>query len=120
VKTATGRCVGAAHHQAAGSQLSYSKVFSPISGEISDRPLYAGGWPALALRFSTVMTSRGWSRAPMLRRPQAVSVKVGQFGHITIVDGGAWWQGKVTVVSPATDPGSTTSGVGAVTTPAAN
>ena len=93
-------------YQSSEAQLSYSQIHSPISGVIADRPLYAGemanaGTPLLTI----VDVSRVVVRAnvPM---DQAAYVKVGASATITTSSGST--PGKVTVVSPAADAGSTT------------
>lgn len=100
VKAAKGR------HQSSEAQLSYSQIRSPINGVVADRPLYAGemanaGSPLLTI----VDISRAVVRAS-IPLDQAVHVKVGN--PATITTSGGSTQGRVTVVSPATDAGSTT------------
>ena len=80
LKTASAQVSSAtAHQQNLDVQLSYSKIYSPIDGVIAD-----------------------------IAQAQAAPVKVGQPATITLTDTGEKLEGKVTVVSPATDPSSTT------------
>ncbi|HZQ56374.1 MAG TPA: efflux RND transporter periplasmic adaptor subunit [Bryobacteraceae bacterium] len=95
-----------AHYEGAEAQVYYSEVRSPISGVVADRPLYvgemAGGGTAL---FSIVDISHLVARASVPVH-DAASMRVGQPAIIT--GPGAELQGKVTVVSPAVDPSTTT------------
>ncbi len=97
-----------AHHQSTEAQLSYSQIHSPISGVVSDRPLYPGEMANAGTPLLTVMDiSRVVARANVPQN-QAGSIKVGDAASITGAEGGAELAGKVTVVSPATDPATTT------------
>src|ERR1035437_3659014 len=56
MKTASAQVESAkAHHQSLEAQLSYAQIFSPISGVISDRPLYAGEMASPGTPLVTVM-----------------------------------------------------------------
>jgi RND family efflux transporter MFP subunit len=97
-----------AHQQNLDVQLSYSKIYSPIDGVIADRPLWTGEMASPTTPFLTVMdVSRVVARVN-IAQAQAAPVKVGQPATITLTDTGEKLEGKVTVVSPATDPSSTT------------
>ncbi len=96
------------HLQSSQAQVSYSQIVSPISGVVADRPLYAGEMATPGAPLLTVMDiSKVIARANVPQN-QAASVKVGQPATITQVDTNQTVSGKVTVVSPATDPNSTT------------
>jgi HlyD family secretion protein len=93
-------------HQSSEAQLSYSQIRSPISGIVADRPLYAGEMANAGTPLLTVVdVSRVVVRANV-PLDQAAYVKVGD--PATITTSGGSTQGKVTVVSPAADAGSTT------------
>jgi HlyD family secretion protein len=97
-----------AHHDSLEAQLSYSLVHSPISGVIADRPLYPGemanpGTPLLTVIDISAVVAR--VNVPLAL---AGSLKVGQPAIITAADSKDTLPGKVTVVSPAADPNSTT------------
>jgi multidrug efflux pump subunit AcrA (membrane-fusion protein) len=97
-----------ARYDAAVAQLSYSEIRSPIAGVISDRPLYAGEMAAAGTPLITVVNvSRVIARANV-PVPQAAFLKIGDAGTITQAEAGIELHGKVTVVSPAVDPNSTT------------
>lgn len=93
-------------YQGAEAQLSYSEIRSPINGVVTDRPLYAGEMAAAGAPLITVMdTSRMVARAH-IPQDQAALLKVGDKAEIE--SEGVKLPGKVTVVSPALDPNSTT------------
>ena len=93
---------------AAQAQLSYSEITSPIDGVVADRPVYPG---ELATPSSPLMTivdlSQVVARVP-LPAAQAALLKLGDPATLSLPGGDRTWPGKVIVVSPATDPGSTT------------
>jgi HlyD family secretion protein len=94
--------------RSAAAQVGYSEVHALISGVVSDRPIYPGdmaqpGTPLLTIVDITRVVAR--ANVP---QSQAAQVKVGQPATIKIVESGVEVPGKVTVVSPATDPASTT------------
>ncbi len=95
-----------ARYQGAEAQLSYAEVRSPINGVISDRPLSAGeiansGAPLISI----VDISQVVARANIPVRDAAL-IRVGKTA--TISGPGGEVTGKVTVVSPAVDPSTTT------------
>jgi len=109
IKTATAQVSAAtAHQQNLDAQLSYSKVYSPIGGVIADRPLWTGEMASPTTPFLTVMDISRVVARVNIAQALAGPVKVGQSATITLTDTGEKVEGKVTVVSPATDPSSTT------------
>jgi HlyD family secretion protein len=97
-----------AKYEGAEAQLSYSEIRSPIAGIVADRPLYAGETASAGTPLVTVVnTSRVIARAN-IPVGQAASVKVGNPAKISQTDAELQTSGKVTVVSPAVDPNSTT------------
>jgi len=96
------------HYQSSEAQLGYSEVRAPIGGVVADRPLYAGEMAAAGAPLITIMDiSRVIVRANVPQN-QATSVKVGDSATLTQTDTSLQVPGRVTVVSPATDPNSTT------------
>jgi multidrug efflux pump subunit AcrA (membrane-fusion protein) len=96
-----------AKYEGAQAQLSYADIRSPIAGVVADRPLYPGEMAAAGTPLLTVMNiSRVIARANV-PVAQASTVKVGNPASIS-ADGQLQAQGKVTVVSPAVNPNSTT------------
>jgi len=92
----------------AEAQLSYSRITSPITGVVTDRPIFAGEMPASGAPLITVMdVSQVIARAHVSQQ-DAAQVKVGNPANIFPLDGSAPVAGRVTVVSPALDPANTT------------
>jgi HlyD family secretion protein len=92
----------------AEAQVAYSEVRSPGTGIVSDRPLYAGDIAAAGTPLLVVMdVSRVVARLNV-PAADATGIKVGQPATAAVADTTQQVQGKVTVVSPATDPNSST------------
>jgi multidrug efflux pump subunit AcrA (membrane-fusion protein) len=109
IKTASAQVEAAkAHHQSLEAQLSYARILSPIAGVIADRPLYAGEMASPGTPLLTVMDISRVVARVSVPQSQAGMVKVGHPATITQVDSGQEVPGRVIVVSPATDPASTT------------
>ena len=108
-KSAAGQLAAArGKFQGAQAQLAYSEIRSPIAGVVTDRPLYQGEMAAAGTPLITVMdVSRIVARAH-IPEAQAESLKVGDPAEISSLDGKDKISGKVTIVSPALDPNSTT------------
>jgi len=96
------------HLQNAQAQVEYTQIRSPITGVIADRPLYAGEVPAPGSPLLTVMDISRVVARVNVPQAQAALVKVGNPATITAADSGLSAPGTVIVVSPATDPNSTT------------
>lgn len=109
IKAATAQMESAqAHYQSQEAQVNYSRVVSPISGVVADRPLNAG---EMANPGASVLSIMDISRlVARINVPQAEAgaVKVGQQAILTQTDKSNEVEGKVLVVSPATDPNTTT------------
>jgi len=102
LESAKGKYLGAA------AQLSYSEIRSPIDGVVADRPLYPGEMAAAGAPLLTVMdTSQVIARAH-IPQPEAALLKVGDKAIIGVPGEENPIEGKITVVSPALDPNSTT------------
>jgi multidrug efflux pump subunit AcrA (membrane-fusion protein) len=95
-------------YDAALAQLSFSEIKSPIAGVISDRPAFAGEMAQAGTPLLTVMNISRVIARVNVPLAQAKYLKVGQAGKIVATDGSGEVGGKVTVVSPAVDPQSTT------------
>jgi multidrug efflux pump subunit AcrA (membrane-fusion protein) len=97
-----------AHFDSQQAQVNYSRIVSPISGVVSDRPLNVG---EMANPGSPVITIVDISKIiARVNVPQsdASAVKVGQPASLTQPDSKEELEGKVTMVSPAADPNTTT------------
>lgn len=94
--------------QGAEAQLTYSEVRSPISGVVTDRPLYPGEMAAAGAPLMTVMnTSRVVARVNVPVSDVA-GLKTGMAATIRQTDTGVEAAGRVTVVTAAVDANSTT------------
>jgi HlyD family secretion protein len=108
-QTAEGQLAAAkGAYEAALAQLQYSEIRSPISGIVTDRPLFEGQMATAGTPLMTIMDlSRVIGRA-YVSPEQASQLHVGDAATIISGNGGAPVPAKVTVVSPALDPNSTT------------
>ena len=92
----------------AEAQLSYSRITSPMDGVVTDRPLYEGDLATANQPILTVMnTSRLIAKAHIAQSEAAV-LKTGNSAEFKIPGLDEPIKGRVTLVSPALDPGSTT------------
>jgi HlyD family secretion protein len=95
-----------AHYDSALVQASYGAIRSPINGVISDRSIYPGeiaasGSPLVSIVDISQLVAR--TNVPV---KDATAIRIGRPARITGPDGDL--AGKVTVVSPAVDPNTTT------------
>jgi RND family efflux transporter MFP subunit len=95
-------------YQGATAQLSYSEIRSPINGVITDRPLYPGEMAAAGTPLLTVMDISSVIAKAHIPQQEAAALKVGDQGTMSAPGMEEPFKGKVTVVSPALDPNSTT------------
>ena len=102
VESARGR------YQSLQAQLGYAEVRSPITGVVTDRPFYAGEMANAGAALLTVMDVSSVVARVNLSQDQAKNIKVGNEATLTSADGSQPVDGKVTIVSPAVDPNSTT------------
>jgi multidrug efflux pump subunit AcrA (membrane-fusion protein) len=95
-------------YQGAEATLSYSEIRSPIAGVVTDRPLYAGETAASGTPLITVMDTSALLAKIHLAQSQAQLLKKGDSASVTVNGLPDPVPGKITLVSPALDPGSTT------------
>jgi len=95
-------------YQGAQAQFGYSEIRSPINGVVTDRPVYVGELPAAGAPLITVMDTSEVVAKAHVSQEYAAQVKLGAAATITAVGVDAPVAGKVTQVSPALDPNSTT------------
>src|SRR5579871_3928589 len=108
LKAAAGQLESArGKYLAAQAQLSYSEIHSPIDGVITDRPLYPGEMATAGTPLLTVMDLSHVIAKAHIPQAEAALLKVGDAATMKGA-GGEDLKGKVTVVSPALDPSSTT------------
>ena len=102
LESAKGKYLGAA------AQLSYSEIRSPIDGVVADRPLYPGEMAAAGTPLLTVMDISQVIARAHIPQPEAALLKVGDPATIVVPGVANPVEGRITVVSPALDPNSTT------------
>lgn len=95
-------------YAAAEAQLGYSEIRSPIAGVVTDRPLYAGETAAAGAPLITVMDVSALLAKLHLPQPQVERLKLGDPASVTVPGLDHPVIGKITMISPALDPGSTT------------
>jgi multidrug efflux pump subunit AcrA (membrane-fusion protein) len=92
----------------AEAALSYSQIRSPIDGVVTDRPLFPGELASANQPLLTVMNTSHLIAKAHVSQTQAVALKTGNSATIQIADEEEPIPAKLTLVSPALDPGSTT------------
>jgi HlyD family secretion protein len=92
----------------AAAQLSYSEIRSPIDGVVTDRPLFPGDMASAGTPLITVMSLSQVVARARVPASEAALLKVGDAAEISGPGASKPVEGKVTVVSPAVDPNSTT------------
>ena len=108
LKSAEGQLTSAkGKYEGATAMLAYSEVRSPIDGVVTDRPSYAGETPAPGSPLLTIMDTSSVIARAHIPQEQAVQLKPGDAATIN-APGDIDVAGKVTLVSPALDPNSTT------------
>jgi multidrug efflux pump subunit AcrA (membrane-fusion protein) len=109
IKTATGQLTSAKGKLLnSEAQLSYSEVRSPISGFITDRPLYPGEMASTAAPLLTVMDISQVIAKAHIPQSDALQLHKGDAATISLAGLEKPISGKVSLISPALDPNSTT------------
>lgn len=93
---------------AAEAQVSYSEVRSPISGIVTDRPLFPGETVNSGSTLVTVMDTSALYAKVHLSQSVAQRLKVGDEASVDVPGTDEPVPAKIFLVSPALDPGSTT------------
>lgn len=93
---------------AASAQLQYSQLQSPIDGVIADRAVYPGDIAQAGTPLLVVMDTRKVVVRLHVPQQQAVLLKLGDKAALKMSDTETNFPGKITVLSPALDPNSTT------------
>jgi len=92
----------------AEAQLGYTKITSPIDGVVTDRPNYAGETPAAGAPLITVMDLAQVVARAHVAQVDAAHLKAGDTATIAVPGEPKPIKARVTLVSPALDPSSTT------------
>lgn len=109
IKSAQGQLQSAeGKFHGADAQLSYSEIRSPIDGVITDRPLYAGETAPAGQTLLTVMDTSAMLAKTHLPQSQAQILTLGSTASVHVPGLEEPVEGKVSLISPALDPGSTT------------
>lgn len=109
LEAAKGQLVSAeGKYKGAEAQVSYSEIRSPISGVVTDRPLFAGETVAAGSTLLTVMDTSIVLAKLHLAQTLAQQLKVGDAATISVPGIADPVPAKVSLISPALDPGSTT------------
>jgi HlyD family secretion protein len=109
LKSASGQLQSAkGKFMGAEAQLSYSEIRSPIDGAVTDRPLYAGEMTTAGTPLITVMDVSKVIAKAHIPQAQAELLEAGNSATLTVPGVDDPVDGKVTLVSPALDPNSTT------------
>jgi HlyD family secretion protein len=102
LQSAKGKLLGAE------AELSYTEIRSPISGVVTDRPLFAGETAAAGTPLITVMDTSALIAKLHIAQMQAQQLVVGAPATITVPGLAESIPAKISLISPALDPGSTT------------
>ena len=102
LESAKGKYLGAE------AQLSYTEIRSPISGVITDRPLFAGETVAAGTPLITVMDTSALIAKVHVAQIQAQQFAIGAAAKLTVPGIDEPVPAKISLISPALDPGSTT------------
>lgn len=95
-------------YEAAQAALGYSEIRSPIDGVVTDRPLFAGEMANAGQPIVTVMDVSTLIAKVHLSPEQASALKLGDEAAVTMPGEEKPVKGKLTLISPALDTGSTT------------
>lgn len=95
-------------YMGAQALLSYTEIRSPISGVVTDRPLFAGETAAAGTPLITVMDTSALIAKLHITQMQAQQLALGAPATLTVPGIEQPVAAKVSLISPALDPGSTT------------
>jgi HlyD family secretion protein len=109
LKSATGQLESArGKYLGSQAQLSYSEIRSPINGVIADRALYPGEMAAAGTPLLVVMDTSAIIAKAHIPEQDAALLKIGNPVELTVPGSEDKVSARITVISPATDPNSTT------------
>lgn len=109
LKSAQGQLTSAkGKYLGAEAQVSYSEIHSPINGVVTDRPLFAGETAAAGAPLITVMETSELLAKIHISQSLAQRMKIGDQAFIFVPGLADPVPAKVSLISPALDPGSTT------------
>ncbi len=109
IKAAQGQLTSAqGKYEGAEAQVSYSQIRSPIDGFVTERPLYAGETAPAGTPLITVMETRTLLAKMHIAQSEAQQLHLGGQAQVTVPGMAEPVSAKVSMISPALDPGSAT------------
>jgi multidrug efflux pump subunit AcrA (membrane-fusion protein) len=109
LKSAQGQLTSAeGKYKGAAAQVNYSEIRSPIDGVVTDRPLFAGETAAAGAPLLTVMDTSTLLAKTHIAQSLAQRMKLDDEAEVEIPGLARPVAARVTLISPALDPGSTT------------
>jgi HlyD family secretion protein len=109
LKAAQGQLTSAeGKFKGAEAQVNYSEIRSPIDGVVTDRSLFAGETAAAGAPLLTVMETSTLLAKAHIAQSLAQQLKVGDDASVSVPGITDPVEAKVSLISPALDPGSTT------------
>ncbi len=109
LKSAQGQLTSAeGKYKGANAQVGYSEIRSPIDGVVTDRSLFAGETAAAGAPLLTVMDTSSLLAKTHIAQSLAQRLKLGDEAALQVPGVAEPVTAKVTLISPALDPGSTT------------
>jgi multidrug efflux pump subunit AcrA (membrane-fusion protein) len=109
LKAAQGQLTSAeGKYKGAQAQVDYSEIRSPINGVVTDRPLFAGETAPAGAPLITVMDTSVLLAKTHLAASLAQQMKLGDAVAVHVPGIAVPVAAKVSMISPALDPGSTT------------
>jgi HlyD family secretion protein len=92
----------------AEAQLSFTEIRSPVRGVVTDRPLFAGETASAGTPVVTVMDTSALIAKLHMAQMQAQQLSLGASATVMVPGVSEPVPAKVSLISPALDPGSTT------------
>lgn len=109
LKSAQGQLTSAeGKYKGAQAELDYTEIRSPIDGVVTDRPLFAGETAAPGAALITVMETATLLAKTHIAQSLAQQMKIGDEAEVRVPGIDEPVTAKVSLISPALDPGSTT------------
>ena len=109
LETAEGQLASAkGRYLGAEAQLNYTSIRTPISGIVTDRPLFAGEMAPAGVALVTVMDTSVLIAKLHIAQSEAQQLALGSAATISVLGIDDPIVARVSLISPALDPGSTT------------
>lgn len=109
LKAAQGQLTSAeGKYEGAQAQVNYSEIHSPIDGFVTDRPLFAGETANPGTPLITVMETSTLIAKTHIAQSLTQQIRVGDEAELQVPGIDKPVPAKVSLISPALDPGSTT------------